>query len=111
MPDESQYIIRQMPSADSYKIYQASKFDMDLNPLHGYRLIGPGDPDSWICNCPARTSLCRHVLMLQAYLEKPPSYNVTDRGRYQALVKFTKLKTGDFEITYSRGPLIEGEGE
>ncbi len=62
MPSKSLYVHKTSPDEGCVVKHHLSKFDADLNFQIEYTLTK--SPNGWICTCPARTMVCRHVRML-----------------------------------------------
>ena len=88
----SLYQRRLQSDEDGSKSYHMSKFDKDFNYLDFYTLTF-SHMDEWVCSCPARTTTCRHVRMMDLFEKaeqgEDPIYEALSmNGKYVVFLKF-----------------------
>ena len=67
MPSKSLYTHKSYTDEAGAVAHSLAKFDKELNFQIEYTLIK--SPRGWVCTCPARMQVCRHVRMIAIFTE------------------------------------------
>ena len=109
MPSKSLYTHKSYTDAANVAAHSLAKFDKELNFQVEYILTK--SPSGWVCTCPARMQICRHVRMIGIFTEAEAGNDKLYNSRKSLIGEYTMFLEYDGKMfDWVTGPESEPSG-